>query len=155
MEAGLACDSNNKGVYEAFWITKQCCGSGSGTQDQGSGAFLTPIPGSGMEKVQSQGIRDPGWRSRILLVSFFGLKILKLFDADPDPGSCQPWIRDEKNWIRDKHPGSATLLLSSTDNERKRLYVQPIRPNQSYYFASVKTTFSLGVYLRMWRAESR
>jgi hypothetical protein len=24
----------------------------------------------------------------------FGLKKLKFFDADPDPGYCQPWIRD-------------------------------------------------------------
>ncbi len=58
-------------------------------------------------------------------------KILKFFDADPDPdprkeilstlekGSCQPWIRnprwknlDPGSWIRDKHPGSATLLPS-------------------------------------------
>jgi hypothetical protein len=34
------------------------------------------------------------------LVSVFWVKILKLFDADPDPGSCQPWsgygIRDGK-----------------------------------------------------------
>jgi hypothetical protein len=58
---------------------------------------------------------DPGWKkvqiqvsritSRILFLrtsyQFFGLKILKLFDAEP--GSCQPWIRD-------KHPGSATLV---------------------------------------------
>jgi hypothetical protein len=28
------------------------------------------------------------------LVSVFGFKILKFFDADP--GSCQPWIRDGK-----------------------------------------------------------
>ncbi len=25
-----------------------------------------------------------------------GVKILKFFDADTDPGSCQPWIRDGK-----------------------------------------------------------
>jgi hypothetical protein len=34
---------------------------------------------------------DPGRTSRIIFPSawkqFFGLKILKLFDADPDPGS--------------------------------------------------------------------
>jgi acyl-CoA reductase-like NAD-dependent aldehyde dehydrogenase len=30
------------------------------------------------------------------------LKILQPFVADPDPGSCQPWIRD-------KHAGSETL----------------------------------------------
>jgi hypothetical protein len=35
MEAGLACDSNNKGVYEAFGNTKQCSGSGSRAQDPG------------------------------------------------------------------------------------------------------------------------
>jgi hypothetical protein len=28
------------------------------------------------------------------LVSVFGLKILKFFDADPDPGSCPSWIGD-------------------------------------------------------------
>jgi hypothetical protein len=42
MEAGLACDSYNKGVYEAFGITNQCCGSGSRAQDSGSGAFFYP-----------------------------------------------------------------------------------------------------------------
>ncbi len=31
-----------------------------------------------------------------------------------DPGSFRPWIRDGKIWIRDKHPGFATL-------ERKKL----------------------------------
>jgi hypothetical protein len=37
----------------------------------------------------------------------FLLKYLN-FDANSDPGSYQPWIRDGKNrgfWIRDKHPG--------------------------------------------------
>jgi hypothetical protein len=38
----------------------------------------------------------------------FGLKMLKLFDADPAAASCQR-IRDGKSQIRDKHPGSATL----------------------------------------------
>jgi hypothetical protein len=54
------------------------------------------------------------------LVSVFLVKIpiLKFFDADPEPGSCQPWIRDPGwkkshpgSWIRDEHPGPATLLL--------------------------------------------
>jgi hypothetical protein len=35
------------------------------------------------------------------LISVFWFKILKFFDADLDPGSCQPWIRDEINRIRD------------------------------------------------------
>jgi hypothetical protein len=45
---------------------------------------------------------------------FFGLKILKFFDADPDPGSVNPGsgIRDGKSQIRDKHPESVTLRLA-------------------------------------------
>jgi hypothetical protein len=61
---------------------------------------------------------EPGSGMNILDLIFeklvFVLKVLKFFDADPDPGSFQPWIRDpgwKKNRIRDKHPGSATLLL--------------------------------------------
>jgi hypothetical protein len=59
--------------------------------DPGSGAFLTP----------GSGIRDgknPGPGSGIIfenLGSVFFL-VKKLFDADPDPRSCQPWIRDLK-----------------------------------------------------------
>jgi hypothetical protein len=85
----------------------QCCGPGSG-------AFLTP--GSWFE------IRDPGrvnsqdpypsgsWMNNPNHISesleaIFWVKILKFFDADP--GS-----RMEKNRIRDKHPGSATLKKS-------------------------------------------
>jgi hypothetical protein len=44
---------------------------------------------------------DPGFRILFLrtYISFFGLKIkiLKFFDADPDPGYCQPSIRD-RGW---------------------------------------------------------
>jgi hypothetical protein len=36
------------------------------------------------------------------LETIFWVKILKFFDADPGSGM-------EKTWIRDKHPGSATL----------------------------------------------
>ncbi len=62
-------------------------------------------------------------------ISISWVKILKLLNADPDPGSCQPVIREGKNRIRDpgwkksdtgwkkigfgildKHPGSATPL---------------------------------------------
>jgi hypothetical protein len=39
------------------------------------------------------------------LISVFGLKILKFFDADPDLGSCQPWIQDGTNRIRDSGSG--------------------------------------------------
>jgi hypothetical protein len=71
-----------------------------------------------MEKIQSQ---DPGSSMNIpdlifeRLGSVFGLKILQFFDADTDPGSCQPWVRDGKYRIRDKHPGSATLILPDTN----------------------------------------
>jgi hypothetical protein len=50
------------------------------------------------------------------LETIFWVKILKLFvaDADPDPVSgnlFDPGSGMEKIRIRDKHPGSATLLL--------------------------------------------
>jgi hypothetical protein len=47
----------------------------------------------------------------VSLETVFRLKMLKFFVADPDlfdPGSE---IRDGKIRIRDKHPGSATLVL--------------------------------------------
>jgi hypothetical protein len=43
---------------------------------------------------------DPGCTSRILFLrtsyQFFELIILKFFDVDPDPGSCQSGIQDGK-----------------------------------------------------------
>ena len=52
------------------------------------------------------------------LVSIFRLKMLQFFVADPDPGpgAFLSWIRVQngKIRIRDKHPGSATLLQSVT-----------------------------------------
>jgi hypothetical protein len=62
----------------------------------GSGAILTP--GSGMGKKLGSG-------SGMKL--FFWVKILKFFDADPGT-----WM--EKSRIQDKHPGSATLIISWT-----------------------------------------
>jgi hypothetical protein len=38
--------------------------------------------------------------------TIFWVKIQKFFDADPRSGM-------EKIWIRDKHPGSATLILTT------------------------------------------
>jgi hypothetical protein len=35
------------------------------------------------------------------LKQFFGLKVLKFFQADTDPESFKPWIRDGKVRIRD------------------------------------------------------
>ncbi len=44
-----------------------------------------------------------------------GVKILKVFDANPGSGMEKIQIRDEKNWIRDKQPGSARLLELSPE----------------------------------------
>jgi hypothetical protein len=55
------------------------------------------------------------WTSQITLPrdkkQFFGFKILKVFDADPDPGSGIFLILDPVSGM-DKHPGSATLTLT-------------------------------------------
>jgi hypothetical protein len=54
------------------------------------------------------------------LETIFGLKIPKVFDVDPDPGSgifltLNPTVRYGKIRIRDIHPGSTTLLVSGFD----------------------------------------
>jgi hypothetical protein len=70
-----------------------------------------------------------GWKTRIIFIRaqklFFGVKILKFFDADPgsrilDGKKIGPRIQDlgsrmEKfgSGIRDKHPGSAKVEISS------------------------------------------
>jgi hypothetical protein len=82
-------------------------------QDPGSGAFLTPgsrirDPGSGMGKKSrsGSGIRDedPGSYFRELRNKFW-VKMLKLLDADQDPGSG---VEKFEPGIRDKHHGSST-----------------------------------------------
>jgi hypothetical protein len=71
-------------------------------------------PGSGIRDGEKN--LDPGFRMNIAdhfsesLETVLGLKILKVFDADPGSGSCWPWIRDGKIRIRDKHPRSSTLV---------------------------------------------
>jgi hypothetical protein len=66
-------------------------------------------PGSGILYEQ------PGSYFLELRNHFFGVKTLKFFDADPGSGMETVQIRDP-GWkkvgsgIRDKHPGSATLL---------------------------------------------
>jgi hypothetical protein len=42
--------------------------------------------------------------------TIFWVKILKFFDADPGSGMEKIGSGMEKNRIRDKHPGSVTLL---------------------------------------------
>jgi hypothetical protein len=87
--------------------------------DPGSGAFLSPGSGMGRKSASGSRIRDeqPGTyflELRTHFFGFFGVKILKFFDADPetvqirDPG----WKKvgsGINHW--DKHPGSATLPL--------------------------------------------
>jgi hypothetical protein len=63
--------------------------------NSGCGVFFTP--GSGIRDGKNP---EPGPEMKIPdrifenLVSVFWVKIFKFFDADPDPGSCQPWIWD-------------------------------------------------------------
>jgi hypothetical protein len=48
------------------------------------------------------------------LETIFCVKIIKLFDADPDPGIFLPLDPGWKKFgsgIREKHPGSATLVF--------------------------------------------
>jgi hypothetical protein len=59
-----------------------------------SGSFRPLDPGFGMGKIQ---IRDEHSGSYLRKwYKIFGLKIPTFFDADANPGSCQPWIRDGK-----------------------------------------------------------
>ncbi len=68
--------------------------------DPGSGAFLTLDPGSGMGKKSGSGsaMNIPDHVSEILETAFW-VKILKFFDADPDPGSGN--LVDPRSGIQD------------------------------------------------------
>jgi hypothetical protein len=82
-------------------------------------------PGSGIGESQhpdpGSGIRDEQTGSYFLelrnnFFSFFWVKILKFFDEDPGSGMetvriRHPGWRKVGSGIRDKHPGSATLLF--------------------------------------------
>jgi hypothetical protein len=91
------------------------------------GAFLTPGSGirDGRKSASGSGIRDEQLGSYFLelrnhFLDFFGVKILKFFDEGPGSGirdgDSTVRIRDP-GWkkvgsgIRDKHPGSATLVV--------------------------------------------
>ncbi len=59
---------------------------------------------------------DLGWTSRIIFSRAFWVKILKFFDADPEIfWTLDPGWKQFGSGIRDKHPGSATLLESDTN----------------------------------------
>jgi hypothetical protein len=94
--------------------------------DPGSGIGCLFDPGirDGIKSASGSGIRDEQPGSYFLelrnhFFAFFWVKILKFFDEDPfrDPGSGMETVRiRDPGWkkvgsgIRDKHPGSATLL---------------------------------------------
>ncbi len=64
-------------------------------------------------------MEQPGSYFLELRNHFFGVKILKFFYADPGSGmrdwdSSDPGSGMGKSWIRDKHPGSATLIFHLT-----------------------------------------
>jgi hypothetical protein len=71
-----------------------------------------PDPGSGMNNPD-----NIFWSLETIFFAFLEVKILKFFDEDRGSGMETVRIRDP-GWkkvgsrIRDKHPGSATLLLT-------------------------------------------
>ncbi len=75
---------------------------------------LPVTPGSGIRDGEKN--PDQGWISRIIFsgtwTTFFGLKILKFFAADPDPRSFRPWIRDPGSGM--EKFGSGNRNISST-----------------------------------------
>ncbi len=76
-------------------LARQCCGSGDPwIRDENAGSYFSEF-----------------------IKTIFWVKILRFFDVDPDPGSGMfltlvPGSGMEKIRIRDKYPGSATLLLA-------------------------------------------
>ncbi len=73
-------------------------------------------PGCGLGKNQDpDSASDSGMNKGIIFLKarnkFFGLKILKFFDADPDSGSFWPWIRDGNIRIRDNSPDPQHWIL--------------------------------------------
>jgi hypothetical protein len=80
--------------------------------DPGSRGFLTPVFGRREGNQDPDRDEQPRSYFRELRSHFFGVKILKFFDADPESGMERIRIWDGKIRIRapDKYPGSATLL---------------------------------------------
>jgi hypothetical protein len=86
--------------------------------DPGSGAFL--ISGSGIRYGGSGSwMNNPNHISESL-ESIILVKMLQFFDADPGSGMKKfgSGIRDGRNRIRGKHPGSATPLNKMISNKK-------------------------------------
>ncbi len=93
--------------------------------DPGSGAFFTPRSGMGRKSASGSGIRDEQPGSYFLQIrnhfcGFFGVKILKILwcgSGVRDGESSDPGWKKFGSEIRDKHPGSATLLKGFTSKK--------------------------------------
>ncbi len=82
--------------------------------DPGSGAFLTPGSGMGRKSASRSGMNNPDhiFKSLETIFSFFfGLKYLNSLMPIRDGDSSDPGWKKVGSGIRDKHPGSATLLI--------------------------------------------
>ncbi len=82
--------------------------------DPGSGAFLSPGSGIGKKSGSGSGMNNPD-DFPSAKKQFFWVKICQFFDADPGSGMEKIRILDPRwkkfgSGIRDKHPGSATLI---------------------------------------------
>jgi hypothetical protein len=93
----------------------------------GSGAFLTPGSGMGRESQHSDpgsGMNNPDHNFSSLESIFWGLKYLNSLMRILGPGWRQFGSGMEKSRIRDKHPGSATLIRKSY----KQLRAETVAP---------------------------
>ena len=88
-------------------------------RDPGLGAFLTPGSGirDGRKSASGSGIRDEQPRSYFLelrnhFLAFLGLKYLNSLMRIRDGDSSDPGWKKVGSGIRDKHSGSATLVLT-------------------------------------------
>ncbi len=70
----------------------QCCGSGSGIR-----CLFDPLIGMGKKSGSGSGMNNPDHISEHLETIFFGVKILKFFDADPGWKKFGYEIRGGKN----------------------------------------------------------
>jgi hypothetical protein len=81
-----------------------------------------PDPGSGMgKKSRSESgmtIPDHNFKS---LKTIVWVKILKFFNADPDPGILDPGSGMGKIRIRDKHPDPKTLILTCDSKSNSKI----------------------------------
>ncbi len=111
----------------------------------------------GGKSASGSGIRDeqPGsyfLELRNQFFGFFGVKILQFFDADPGSGMETVRIGRDPGWkkvgsrIRDKHPGSATLvgILKATV---KKIWIRSETRIRNLVYGSGTLPFSVSQYL--------